>query len=70
MGKSAEPVTSMLAIGGLGAAQVPLFTAFTSIAVATRISGNGTKVVIADPAQRAKLNEGGAFPAPLATENK
>jgi acetyl-CoA synthetase len=63
MGKSAELVISLLAIWRLGAVQVPLFTAFAPQAIATRISGNGTKAVITDPAQRAKLDKGDDFPA-------
>jgi acetyl-CoA synthetase len=55
MGKSAELVVAMLAIWRLGAVQVPLFTAFAPAAIAARTIGNGTKVVIADAAQRAKL---------------
>ena len=55
MGKSAELVVAMLAILRLGAVYVPLFTAFAPAAIATRIGGNGTKVVITDGTQRAKL---------------
>ncbi|MEU9020312.1 AMP-binding protein [Actinomadura sp. NPDC048394] len=56
MGKSAELVVAILAIWRLGAVQVPLFTAFAPASVAARISANGTKVVVCDPAQRAKLD--------------
>jgi acetyl-CoA synthetase len=55
MGKSAELVIAMLAIFRLGAVYVPLFTAFAPVAIATRIVGNGTKVVITDETQQAKL---------------
>lgn len=59
MGKSAELVEVMLAIWRLGAVQVPLFTAFAPPAIAARIGGNGTKVVITDPSQRPKLDSAG-----------
>jgi acetyl-CoA synthetase len=62
MGKSAHLVISMLAIWRLGAVQVPLFTAFAPQAIAARITGNGTKVVITDPGQRAKLDARDDFP--------
>jgi acetyl-CoA synthetase len=63
MGRSAELVISVLAIWRLGAVQVPLFTAFAPPAVATRVTGNGTKVVITDPGQRAKPAPGDDIPA-------
>ena len=53
--KSAELVVSVLAIWRLGAVQVPLFTAFAPPAIETRTGG--VPVVIADPSQRAKLDE-------------
>lgn len=56
MGKSVELVVAVLGIWRLGAVQVPLFTAFAPAAIATRIDGNGTKIVITDPTQRAKLD--------------
>lgn len=55
MGKSAELVIAMLAVWRLGAVQVPLFTALAPPAIAARITGNGTTVVIADDSQRSKL---------------
>lgn len=63
MGKSAELVIAVLAVWRLGAVHVPLFTAFAPPAIATRITGNGTKVVITDPGQRPKLEPGGDLPA-------
>lgn len=57
MGKSAEFVVGLLAIWRLGAVQVPLFTAFAPPAIALRITGNGTKVVLVDESQQAKLDE-------------
>jgi acetyl-CoA synthetase len=58
MGKSAELVVTVLTIWRLGAVHVPLFTALAPAAIATRITGNGTRVVIADPLQRTKLEPG------------
>ncbi|WP_206443248.1 AMP-binding protein [Candidatus Protofrankia californiensis] len=63
MGKSAELAIPALAIWRLGAVQVPLFTAFAPSAVAARIPGNGTTVVITEPAQRAKLEPAADIPA-------
>ncbi|MFE0026646.1 AMP-binding protein [Amycolatopsis sp. NPDC059021] len=63
MGKSAELVVALLGIWRLGAVQVPLFTAFAPPAIALRITGNGTKAVVVDPSQRAKLEPGEDIPA-------
>jgi acetyl-CoA synthetase len=63
MGKSAELVIALLGIWRLGAVQVPLFTAFAPAAIALRITGNGTKAVVVDPSQRAKLEPGADLPA-------
>jgi acetyl-CoA synthetase len=63
MGKSAELVTALLGIWRLGAVHVPLFTAFAPAAIALRVTGNGTKAVIVDPGQRAKLDPGDDMPA-------
>ncbi|WP_028923386.1 AMP-binding protein [Pseudonocardia acaciae] len=57
MGKSAELVIALLGIWRLGAVHVPLFTAFAPPAIALRTTGSGTKVIIADADQRAKLTE-------------
>ncbi len=58
-----ELIIAVLAIWRLGAVQVPLFTAFAPPAIAARVTGNGTKVVIADVAQRAKLAISADMPA-------
>ncbi|SHK32403.1 acetyl-CoA synthetase [Pseudonocardia thermophila] len=63
MSKSVELVTALLGIWRLGAVHVPLFTAFAPGAIALRVTGNGTKVVIADPDQRPKLEPGPDMPA-------
>jgi acetyl-CoA synthetase len=63
MGKSVELVTALLAIWRVGAVQVPLFTAFAPPAIALRITGNGTKAVVVDSSQRAKLDPGDDIPA-------
>jgi acetyl-CoA synthetase len=62
MGKSAELVTLILAIWRLGAVYVPLFTAFAPQAIALRLEGSGTRVVIVDPDQRHKLVPGPDMP--------
>ncbi|MQA60355.1 MAG: AMP-binding protein [Actinophytocola sp.] len=63
MTESAELVVSVLAIWRLGAVQVPLFRAFAPPAIATRITGNGTKLVITDESQRPKLDPSDDLPA-------
>lgn len=63
MGKSAELIVALLGIWRLGAVHVPLFTAFAPAAIALRITGNGTKVVIADGAQCAKVEPSTGLPA-------
>jgi acetyl-CoA synthetase len=63
MGKSAELVTALLGIWRLGAVHVPLFTAFAPAAIALRVTGNGTRAVIVDLSQRAKLEPGDDMPA-------
>ncbi|GAA3354638.1 acyl-CoA synthetase [Streptomyces antimycoticus] len=62
MGKSADLLVASLAIWRLGAVQVPLFTAFAPPAIALRIAGNDTKVVISDADQRPKLDPESGFP--------
>ena len=62
MGKSAELVIALLAIWRLGAVHVPLFTAFAPAAIASRITGNNTRFVIADADQRAKLEPSEELP--------
>jgi acetyl-CoA synthetase len=56
MGKSADFLSSLLGIWRLGAAYVPLFTAFAPPAIAMRLEGAGVKVVITDSTQRSKLD--------------
>ena len=55
MGKSREFLVTLMAIWRLGAVHVPLFTAFAPPAIAFRLSGSKTKVVVCDATQRAKL---------------
>lgn len=55
MGKSAELVVALLGIWRLGTVHVPLFTAFAPPAIALRTETNGTKVIVVDADQRAKL---------------
>ncbi|HEX3647719.1 MAG TPA: AMP-binding protein [Pseudonocardiaceae bacterium] len=62
MGKSAELVVAVLAIWRLGAVHVPLFTAFQPGAIASRITGNNTRFVIADADQRHKLEPSDELP--------
>ncbi len=59
MGKSADLVFTLLSIWRLGAVHVPLFTAFAWPAIELRMTGSGAKVVVADPGQRAKIEEPG-----------
>ncbi|MGV9839559.1 AMP-binding protein [Nocardia niigatensis] len=63
MGKSQELVVALLAVWRLGAVHVPLFTAFAPGAIAMRVTGNGTKFVITDGAQRDKLAPSADLPA-------
>jgi acetyl-CoA synthetase len=56
MGKSAEYLATVLAIWRLGAAHVPLFTAFAPPAIDMRLAGSGTKVIVTDTEQRPKLD--------------
>jgi acetyl-CoA synthetase len=58
MGKSVEYLVTLLGIWRLGAVHVPLFTAFAPAAIAMRLSGSGTKVVVCDRTQRPKLDPG------------
>lgn len=62
MGKSQELVVALLAVWRIGAVHVPLFTAFAPGAIAMRVTGNGTKFVITDAGQRAKLDPGPDLP--------
>ncbi len=64
MGKSRELLVAVMAIWRLGAVYVPLFTAFAPPAIALRLTGSATRLVICDPSQEAKLQPGADMPAP------
>lgn len=59
--KSPELVITALAAWRLGAAYIPLFTAFGPDAVDYRVTDSGTKVVVTNPVHRPKLNETSAY---------
>jgi acetyl-CoA synthetase len=56
MGKSADYLATLVGIWRLGAAHVPLFTAFAPPAIAMRLEGSRAKVVVTDSDQRSKLD--------------
>jgi acetyl-CoA synthetase len=56
MGKSADYLATVVGIWRLGAAHVPLFTAFAPPAIAMRLEGSAAKVVMTDTGQRSKLD--------------
>jgi acetyl-CoA synthetase len=56
MGKSADYLATLVGIWRLGAAHVPLFTAFAPPAIAMRLDGSAAKVVVTDTSQRSKLD--------------
>ena len=56
MGKSPSLVVALLGIWRLGAAHVPLFTAFAAPAIEMRVKAAGATLVITDPDQRPKLD--------------
>jgi acetyl-CoA synthetase len=56
MGKNADYLVAAMGIWRLGAVQVPLFTAFAPRAIAARLLGSKTKVVVCDAGQRPKLD--------------
>ncbi|WP_371583883.1 AMP-binding protein [Streptomyces sp. NBC_01314] len=58
MGKSADLLTVLLGIWRTGAVYVPLFTAFATDGVSSRLSGAQAKVVVADADQAAKVPDG------------
>lgn len=62
MGKSAEYLTTLIAIWRLGAVHVPLFTAFAPPAIAFRLSASACKLVVCDDSQRPKLLPGPVMP--------
>ncbi|HEY9321818.1 MAG TPA: AMP-binding protein [Achromobacter sp.] len=55
MAKGEDYLVTLLAIWRLGAVYVPLFTAFAKPAIEMRLASSGTKLVVCDEAQRAKL---------------
>lgn len=57
MGKSRQLPIVLLACWRLGAVIVPLFTAFAAPAVLARVKKAGADLVVADPDQRAKLED-------------
>ncbi len=57
MGKSADYLATLVGIWRMGAAHVPLFTAFAPPAIAMRLEGSAAKVVVTDTGQRSKLDE-------------
>lgn len=63
MGKSREYLVALMGIWRLGAVHVPLFTAFAQPAIAFRLTGSATKVVICDASQTAKLTSSTECPA-------
>lgn len=63
MGKSTAYLVTVMAIWRLGAVHVPLFTAFAPPAIAFRLGASHCKLVVCDPAQRAKLMPGESMPA-------
>ena len=63
MGKSADYVVALLGIWRLGAVHVPLFTAFASAAIGTRLRQSVPKAVICDADQRSKLAPSDDIPA-------
>jgi acetyl-CoA synthetase len=67
MGKSADYLATLMGIWRLGAAHVPLFTAFAPPAIAMRLEGSAANVVVTDTGQRSKLDETaglGTLPSP------
>src|SRR5674536_101693 len=63
MAKSEDLVVTLMGIWRLGAAHVPLFTAFAPPAIALRLTASATKVVVVDAGQRAKLVPSADVPA-------
>ena len=57
MGKSVDYLATLVGIWRLGAAHVPLFTAFAPPAIAMRLEGSAARVVVTDTGQRSKLDE-------------
>jgi acetyl-CoA synthetase len=55
MGKSREYLITLMAIWRLGAVHVPLFTAFSTPAIALRLNKSIAKMVVCDETQQSKL---------------
>lgn len=62
MGKSRYYLVALMGIWRLGAVHVPLFTAFAPAAIALRLTGSGSRAVVCDAAQQAKLAPGDGIP--------
>ncbi|HYD62133.1 MAG TPA: AMP-binding protein [Noviherbaspirillum sp.] len=62
MGKSRDYLVTLLGIWRVGAVHVPLFTAFASPEIATRLKGSRAKVVVADGVHVEKLTTLSADP--------
>jgi acetyl-CoA synthetase len=58
MDKSREYLVTLSGIWRIGAVHVPLFTPFAPPAISMRLNGSRAKVVVCDPAQRARLDPG------------
>ncbi|MGW5723673.1 AMP-binding protein [Amycolatopsis sp. NPDC003865] len=56
MSKRPELVVTLLALWRLGAVHVPLFTAFADGAIRVRVESAGVRLIVTEPAQRAKLD--------------
>ena len=56
MGKSADYLATLVAIWRIGAAHVPLFTAFAPPAIGMRLEGSAARVIVTDTDQRRKLD--------------
>jgi acetyl-CoA synthetase len=56
MSKRPELVITLLAIWRLGAVHVPLFTAFAHGAIRLRVDSSDARLVVTEPAERAKLD--------------
>ena len=61
MGKSKEYLITLLAIWRIGAVHVPLFTAFSTPAIALRVNGSNAKIVFCDQKQQSKLKPSDDF---------
>lgn len=55
LGKRVELIVTLLAIWRLGAVHLPLFTAFATPAIRTRVEQGGARMLITEPAQAPKV---------------